>query len=199
MRKPFRVEDSRDLTILSDWAHLYWNSFIRKTLEGSGTLYYHECCFSFSRKGFQKRSGHPSEMTVSVHRLPELKRCGRVSDLIEWLSEKIKQQYANGKTPYFPSINSFHNEMPENTFYENTHERESLGKRYRDLEKEVEIIIIKIEELKHENRKLLSSSQNWSKLYAKTKLAIDMITLRRREEESNEESHQNNSNFDMYD
>ena len=76
-------------------------------------------------------------MTVSVHRLPELKRCGRASDFIEWLSDKIKQQFSNGKTPYFPSINSFHKEMPENNQYENSIERESLGKRYRDLEKEV--------------------------------------------------------------
>ena len=79
-------------------------------------------------------------MTVSVHRLPELKRCGRASDLLLWLSDKIKQQYTNGKTPYFPSINSFHSEMPENNQYEITTERESLGKRYRDLEKEVRSI-----------------------------------------------------------
>ena len=199
MRKPFRVEDSRDLTLLSDWAHLYWNSFIRKTLEGSGILYYHECCFSFSRKGFQKRSGHPSEMTVSVHRLPELKRCGKESDLIQWLCDKIKQQYSNGKTPYFPSINSFHSEMPANSQFDNSPERESLGKRYRDLEKEVLLIVIQIEDLKQENRKLLSSSQNWSKLYSKTKLAVEMLTIKPRQEDNNDEDNHGNNNLRMYD
>ena len=66
------------------------------------------------------------------------------------------------------------------------------------MEKEVENIVIQIEELKYENRKLLSSSQNWSKLYANAKLAIDMISVRRREEENNEEDSQDTNNLNLY-
>ena len=130
-------DNASDLKSLDEWCSLNWNMCLRRCIEGSGYMFFHECCFSFSRRGFHKRSGHAEEMTVSIHKMRDLKRCLDERDFIEWIKTKIKKRIEQGKIIFFPTINCLHTEVLNQMELKEMSNSQLLGKRFRELEEQV--------------------------------------------------------------
>ena len=117
---------------------MHWVSVFNKTIASGGTVYYHDCCISFSRRGFKKKSGHPAEMSVSIQRLPELKKCRDHEDFYLWINEKIKMRPSLGLPAFFPTINCCHSNFKPNNQTDEFKSPSFLVKRYKEMEEEVE-------------------------------------------------------------
>ena len=133
-------------------------------------MYFHDCCFSFSRRGFHSRSGHNIESTTSVHKIRDLKRCINEKDFKDWIRMRIEKRIEEGKITFFPTINCQHTEVLTTDEFSEISTSQLLCKRYRQLEEEVSLYEIKMDQLRTENRKLLCSSQNWHKLYEEARM-----------------------------
>ena len=134
------MTQASDLKSLEDWCSLHWELCIRRCLEGSGYMYFHDCCFSFSRRGFHSRSGHQPETTISVHKIRELKRCINDREFKEWIKGKIQKRIEEGKLTFFPTINCLHTEVLTTEDHEEISTSQQLCKRNKQLEDEVELI-----------------------------------------------------------
>ena len=98
---------------LEDWASLHWETLISKAKTCKTTVYFHECCFCFSRKGYTLKAQHPQEMTVSVQKIPELKSSLSYCDFFDWLFQKLHARHKRGYAVYFPAINAPHTDLPK--------------------------------------------------------------------------------------
>ena len=134
------INQASDLNSLEDWCSLHWGLCIRRCLEGAGYMYFHDCCFSFSRRGFHNRSGHLSETTTSVHKIRELKRCINEREFKEWIKGKIHKRIEEGKVTFFPTINCLHTEVLTADEYAEISTSQLLCKRNKQLEDEVKLI-----------------------------------------------------------
>ena len=151
-------------------------------------MYFHDCCFSFSRRGFHNRSGHLAETTTSVNKIRELKRCINEKEFKEWVKGKIQKRFEEGKITFFPTINCRHTEVLTSEEYSEISTTQLLCKRFRQLEEEVGLNEPKMNQLRTENRKLLCSSQNWHKLYQEATVMKENTTILMEENDYTEES-----------
>ena len=110
---------------------------MKKAVQSGTTLVYHDCCISFSRKGFAKKSKHPPEMSVSVHRLPDFKLCKDEEELFEWMIKKIKSRSTVGLPPFFPTVNCYHSTFKLSAQPDEFESPSYLVKRYKEMEEEV--------------------------------------------------------------
>lgn len=76
-------------------------------------------------------------MSVSVHRLPELKSCKDEQDLFDWMMAKMKSRPMVGLPTFFPTVNCHHStfkiSVPADEFTTPSY----LVKRYKEMEEEV--------------------------------------------------------------
>ena len=140
VRRRLNIHQASDLKSLDDWCSLNWGLCIRRCLEGAGYMYYHDCCFSFSRRGFHQRSGHLAESTTSVHKIRELKRCICEKDFKDWIRARIEKRIEEGKVTFFPTINCLLTEVLTTDEFTEISTSQFLCKRYRQLEEEVAVI-----------------------------------------------------------
>jgi len=159
----FSVDDSRHSDLLQQWSRLSWQT-IRKSMDSYNPVVYHECCFSFSRRGFAKKAGHCEMQSVSVLKMPSLKALQGPDELYKWLLEKIKLHQRLGRRPVFPAINRYHTEVEDES--EDTEKQiEHLGKRCDRLERELAELQQENHKLRSDNTRLLESSQSWCQRY----------------------------------
>jgi len=133
-------------------------------MDSYNPVVYHECCFSFSRRGFAKKAGHCEMQSVSVLKMPSLKALQGPDELYKWLLEKIKLHQRLGRRPVFPAINRYHTEVEDES--EDTEKQiEHLGKRCDRLERELAELQQENHKLRSDNTRLLESSQSWCQRY----------------------------------
>lgn len=136
-RRLYRPEEKTEEVVLKEWCCVYWEGVLSKAINTGSTVFYHDCCLSFSRKGFTKKSGHPAEMSVSVHRLPELKKCKGHEDFFVWIEEKLSLRRTLGLPLFFPTINCCHTNLKIQRQADELHTPSFLVKRYKEMEDEV--------------------------------------------------------------
>ena len=102
-REPFRticnLTDQRDLALLKNWASFHWDSTIKPCVSAAKSVYFHDCCFCFSRRGFMHRSNHPTESTFSYFKMYDLKACNHSEDFASWIIEKLSQEQKEDRSP----------------------------------------------------------------------------------------------------
>ena len=123
--------------MLREWCELCWKAYIAPTIKGSGSLKYHECCCCFSRKGFDKKSRHPEEMSISIRKIPELKTCKTATEFTDWLVERLDRRARNGKPEIFPAINCYHESHLSEGRRDENFDESFLAKRTAALEEQV--------------------------------------------------------------
>ena len=70
--KLFHLGSSDHTQELKTWCQFHWEATIRRAIVSNNTLYFHDCCTCFSRRGFLRRSGHPMLQSCSVAKMPTL-------------------------------------------------------------------------------------------------------------------------------
>jgi hypothetical protein len=159
----FNQHDKSDCLKLKEWCTYHWYGTIKKSMESMNPAVYHDCCFSFSRRHFSKRSNHKPLESASVLRIPSFKALQTHDDFYEWVMGKIKMHERLGRKPIFPSINRHHTEDQ----CEETEEEEMaiLAKRCQLLGDELCTAHGAIEKLTKDNKRLLESSLSWYSKY----------------------------------
>ena len=76
-------------------------------------------------------------MTISIHKIRELKRCLDDKEFKEWIKSKIQRRVEQGKVIFFPTINCFHTEVLNENEVKEISTTQLLCKRFRELEEEV--------------------------------------------------------------
>ena len=137
-RRLYREDEKTEELILKEWCYIHWTGVLSKAIRAGSTVFYHDCCLSFSRKGFTKKSGHPPEMSVSLNRLPELKKCKDHQDFFLWIKEKLSLRQALGPPAFFPTINCCHTNLKIPKQTDEVQAPSFLIKRYKEMEDEVE-------------------------------------------------------------
>ena len=158
--RPFDLNSEDDAKELKNWCRLHWMYTLSKGIRSYNAPTYHDCCMSFSRKGFVKKISHPPLQSASVLKIPSLRKTSSPEDLYDWLRERLEIHQRLGKKLYFPSINMSHFTSDEE-IEEDTEPEELLCKRYSELAEEKKKVEEQIEKLKEDNKKLLCSSKNW--------------------------------------
>lgn len=151
------------------WAKFHYTDTIKKGIENSNIIYYHECCFCFSRRSFCKKAGHPMHFTHSILKVPGLKDVTTASEFYDWLRQKIQEHKDNGRSPLFPGINRYHREHDftlQTPFLDEL--VDFLTKKCERLKEEKEAYALEIEFLRYDNDRLQASSKNWMDLYQGT-------------------------------
>ena len=148
--------------MLLSWCRVHWDSTFKKSLVSGNSLYYHECCFCFSRRGFLKHSGHPTLQTSSVLKMPSFKEIQSAEDLCQWLVKKMESRMAYGNPDAFPSINKFHT---DNEFCD---ESSGLLEQLQELKNQCSRLKFEslatsntMDQLRAENSILQASAKNW--------------------------------------
>jgi len=159
----FCLDDPRHFDLLREWSKLSWTT-IRKSIDSYNPVIYHECCFSFSRRGFAKKAGHCDMQSASVLKMPSLKALQGHEELYKWLLDRIKLHHRLGRRPVFPALNRFHTDI-EDQSEDIEKQIEHLGKRCDDLQREMQNLEIENKRLKSDNTRLLESSQSWCHKY----------------------------------
>lgn len=162
----FNYKNSKQRKELLHWCRDNWDSTFKKSLDQSNTIFYHDCCTSFSRRGFCKIAGHPPLQTSSVMRIPSFKTVTSADNLNRWLLGVFSLNAKRGQRSYFPSINRYH--IEEDILAKESSEEDDsmLKKRVQELCDKVETVFSsKITELEKANQVLLCSTKNWAQKY----------------------------------
>jgi len=167
---------------------------VRKSIDSSNPVVYHDCCVCFSRRGFSKKAGHPKVESTSVLRISSLRNIGSDKNLFDWIMSRLTAHKRMGRKTFFPSINKYHTEECED-FETNSEETLALAKRFSRLEEEYNQARKTLDNLKKDNQSLLSSSRNWYNrylelLYKEEEDALDGLSIRKRSDGANEYSFQ---------
>lgn len=151
---------------LRKWCGVHFSATIKKGLDNYNPAIYHDCCFSFSRRGFSKRWDHPALESRSISKIPSLKVVTTEEQFYSWLREQMQERQKTGKTLVFPTINSPHFSVPDSLDDRlRTPDSSFLRKRCLELSHEKAEVQSEIDRLKEENKRLLSSSKNWFEKY----------------------------------
>lgn len=159
------TDNRQHLQRLREWCNLHWEATIVKSMQSLNPVIFHDCCTSFSRRTFAKKSGHPGLQSASVLRIPTLRAVESPEGLCKWLLEKARSQESQGIKPLFPKINRTHlsRDTPEEDV---THQRFAyLNKRAERLQEELETANRLLQVMAAENKRLLDSSRNWFTKY----------------------------------
>ena len=164
--KVFDLDDATHDGRLRQWCRVHWPATIKKSLDNFNPVTYHNCCFSFSRRGYSKKWEHPDLESTSITKIHTLKMVSSEEEFHSWLRNKIQEHAKAGRTLIFPSINIPHLEVP--------HQREDhlpsppmefLRKRCLELSEEKHEIISQMDRLKADNTRLQASSKSWFEKY----------------------------------
>ena len=71
--KVFDLDDPEDDTRLKQWCRVHWSATIKKSMDSYNSVTYHDCCFSFSRRGYTRRWDHPELESTPISKIPTLK------------------------------------------------------------------------------------------------------------------------------
>lgn len=166
-RRPFDLTNKQDDQELKTWCSLYWQDTFYRAIKNRNAPTYHDCCFSFSRRGFVKKISHPKLTSASLLQIPSLRSLESPADLHRWLRERLYLHYQLGKKTYFPTINIAHTDIEEEEEDRNKASEDVplLEKRGLELSVEIEQLENSIARLKVENKRLLSSSRVWYDKY----------------------------------
>ena len=64
-----------DIQELKMWCRVHWHKTVKKGLQSFKKVTYHDCCFTFCRRGSSKKAGHPELESASVR--SEERRVGK--------------------------------------------------------------------------------------------------------------------------
>ena len=174
MRKQFSLASREDAQELKNWCRFHWADTLSKAMRNCNSPIYHDCCLSFSKKGFAKKSGHPELQSASVLKIPSLRSASSPEDMYEWVRERMLIHHRLGKTPVFPTINTVHiSSQEDETDTEEEEQREYLGKRCQELAHQQREALEKITQLAEDNKKLQASSKSWCLKYQELLLTQD--------------------------
>ena len=176
--KPFDLASDDDAQELKTWCRLHWLHTLSKGILNSNAPTYHDCCISFSRKGYVKRLSHPPLQSASVLKIPSLRKTNSPEEFYDWLRERLVVHHRLGKKLFFPSINVAHF-MPdeEEECVDQSHEQERyLSKRNERESEEEKRTEEEIRQLREDNKRLLTSSKSWHRRYQELLLKVEEDT-----------------------
>lgn len=165
---------------LYHWCKSQWPVFC-KSLHHRNSIYYHECCNSFSRRHFYQLAGHPSLQTSTLVTIPSFKEVATSDDLFRWMLKMLTFNTRNGHQCYFPTINRYHVDQDHKVGHKVGLEDEEeptiyLKKRLLELNKELRGAQDRLCEVQAENKRLVQSSMNWYQKYQEV-IEADKIPL----------------------
>ena len=160
----FQLGSGDHLQELRTWCQFHWEATFRRAIQTNNVIYYHDCCTCFSKRGFLKKSGHPMLQSCSIAKMPTLMQARSHDEFYGWIKSKLQDKERQGREVVFPSINRFHIDMDASED-EESHEADSLGKRYDQLLSEKREMMERVKRLSTENQVLLASSKDWMLKY----------------------------------
>lgn len=151
-----------DLQELKMWCRIHWHKTVKKGLESCNKVTYHDCCFTFCRRGFLKKAGHPELESASVLRIPSLKYITTADQFYQWIVQKARERFQQGQRMLFPSINRLHVEEDSDLEVD---EHGMLAKRCEELSMDYQRSLTSISRLTEDNSRLLLACKNWCQKY----------------------------------
>lgn len=151
---------------LYEWCRVHWPIFCR-SLQHQNSVYYHECCNSFSRRHFSKIAGHPSLQTSSIATIPSFKEVLSADDFFRWLLKMLTYNTKKGHPCRFPAVNRYHQEQDIKAAQSEDEEEETTMLKKRVSELNQQLYSLKETSLKTqaENQRLLECTQMWYQKY----------------------------------
>lgn len=176
----FDPSSTQHKTRLYHWCKTEWPVFCR-SLHHQNSVYYHECCNSFSRRRFSKLAGHPSLQTSSLVTIPSFKEVASSDDFFRWLLKMLTFNTKKGHQCYFPTINRYHVEAEDKVGLKVGLEEEEepdvfLKKRVEDLHRELRGVQERLCKAQIENKRLVKSSLNWYQKYQEI-VEVDKVPI----------------------
>lgn len=155
---------------LKQWCRIHWSASFKKSLDSYNPLTYHDCCFSFSRRGYSRKYDHPEIYSTSILKVPSLKILKNEVELHQWVRNKMLEHSREGRVPTFPTINTPHLESTsgrEDPMHcsPKTNDTDFMRKRCFELSQERVDLQKKVDQLVQENTRLLASSKSWFEKY----------------------------------
>mgnify|MGYP000382023965 CR=1 FL=1 len=155
---------------LKQWCKVHWQASFRKSLDSYNPLTYHDCCFSFSRRGYSRKYDHPEAYSTSILKMPSLKQLTSEDELHSWIRNKMQEHIKEGRTPVFPTVNTPHIETTlarEDGLQcsPKTPDSQFLRKRCFELSQEKVDIQKRVDQLTEDNLRLQASSKSWFEKY----------------------------------
>lgn len=146
---------------LQQWCALHWNRTIKRSISSFNSLTYHDCCASFSKRGFTGRAHHPAHESCTVMKIPSFKALKNSEDFFNWMLLRLQSHKRLGRQPLFPAINRAHPDVAHTALSELERENELLAKRVEEIGKKHSETLECVKQLKTDNDRLQASSKNW--------------------------------------
>ena len=162
---PFNPKSPADKDKLLRWCEEQWQPTFLKALQSSNALYFHECCFSFSRRGYSKLAGHPPLQSSPINKIPSFKEVINSTDLYNWLLAKLSDNHRRKQKVYFPAINRLHLDLDDEEKDPDGEEAVMLRKRLEHVDEMEKKLTLQIRTLRHDNEKLFNSTTAWYQKY----------------------------------
>jgi hypothetical protein len=161
----FDTRDPRHRDSLREWCLLQWETTFSKAFKSANSLYYHDCCCSFSKRGFMKQAGHPPMQTSTVMKIPAFKDVVDGETLYKWLLSVMSANTSSGRRVYFPALNRFHFDEDNSDRDISDEEAVTLRKRLDDVSESLHFYVQRAKKLEEDNQSLLASSKSWCQKY----------------------------------
>ena len=155
------IDDKKDQEDLREWCEYHWNQTVKKSMDTFNTLIYHDCCLSFSRRGFSGRSKHPDDESCTIMKIPTFKIIKCAEDFYNWIENRIRVRRPLQREPMFPAINRHHCDSKEQKLMAISQENSYLAKRCEDLMVNNSELQKKNKKLKLDMARLQASSKSW--------------------------------------
>ena len=164
--KVFDLDDPRHDEKLKQWSKLHWTNTIKKSLDNSNAVTYHDCCFCFSKRGYSRKWSHPQQEALCIAKMPSFKAITTEEEFSFWLRDKMIERTKKGMILIFPSINIPHLGIshPIESF-SSSPQTDFLKKRCLELSEEKQEALSQLERLKADNTRLYASTKSWFDKY----------------------------------
>lgn len=146
---------------LQQWCSLHWNKTIKRSITSFNSLTYHDCCASFSKRGFTGRGHHPAHESCTVMKIPSFKALKNGDDFYNWMLLRLHSHKRLGRQTLFPAINRTHPDVAQAALTDLERENELLAKRVEEIGKKHSETLECLKQLKSDNDRLQASSMNW--------------------------------------
>jgi hypothetical protein len=150
---------------LREWCSLQWAPTFLRSFDSYNTIFYHDCCSCFSRRGFKRHSGHPPLQTRSILQISSFKEVASAEDFYQWLLGVLQRNHDYGQTTYFPGINRYHLTDQNMDQEEDDEDGVCLQKRLLEMKGSMERYGDKLRDLSLVNQQLLNSTKSWYQKY----------------------------------
>lgn len=190
----FDKDDEDHHRRLLEWCQVQWTATVKKSIESSNSLFYHDCCGSFSRRGFSRVAGHPWLATCSVLRLPGFKEVDSPDKLYHWMVKNLCDRAQSGKATYFPALNRYHLRDEDMGSNKDDEEVEVLRKRADEMLASLQDNCRRIRALEISNDRLLNSTKHW---YSKYEELMDKKRTANSPDFLTPQKHKPNADFDV--